>query len=202
MASSAFNVEIEHFIMPIRGLYKEYITTVDELMTKNPEILKNKVIYTASVRDGYLIYELFGDNEEGQIVKEQVQMWICDNHLEVTNNVSAALRAKKLSFASWFRISEENRSPDELLVYCLSKMSKRHTVIFNKNIPWTTLSNNISYNEVEIAKQSTVQLIYVGISKYAIIKPAPQPEPSNTVNEPAATIRKQKSTGKTTCRTT
>ena len=75
---------------------------VDALTTKNPEILKNKVVNTASVRDGYLIYELFGDGEEGEIVKEQVQTWICDNRLEGTNSVSATLRAKKMSFASWF----------------------------------------------------------------------------------------------------
>ena len=91
MASSAFDPEIECFITPIHGLYKEYITTVDELTTKNLEILKNKVVDTASVCDGYLIYELFGDGEEGEIVKEQVQTWICDNRLEVTNNVSATL---------------------------------------------------------------------------------------------------------------
>ena len=79
MASSVFDPEIERFITPIRGLYKEYITTVDELTTKNPEILKNKVVDTGSVRDGYLIYELFGDGEEGEIVKEQVQTWICNS---------------------------------------------------------------------------------------------------------------------------
>ena len=124
MASSAFDPDIERFITPICGLYKEYITMVNELTTKNPEILKNKVVDTASVLDGYLIYELFGDGEEGEIVKEQVQRWICDNHLEVMNNVSATLRAKKMSFASWFRMSKENRSPDELLIYCLSKTSK------------------------------------------------------------------------------
>ena len=190
MASSVFAPEIEHFIMPIRGLYKEYIITVDAFTTKNPEILKNKVVDTASVRDGYLIYELFGDGEEGEIVKEKVQTWICDNRLEVTNSVSATLRAKKMSFASWFRMSEENRSPDKLLIYCLSKMSKRHTVIYNNNFTWSTLSNNIAYNDVEIAERSSVQLIYVGVSKYAIIKPAPPPEPSNTVNEPVATPRK------------
>ena len=102
MASSAFDPEMERFIKPIRGLYKEYITTVEELTTKNPDILKNKVVDTASVHDGYLIYELFGDGKEGEIVKEQVQTWICDNRLEVMNNVSATLRAKKMSFASWF----------------------------------------------------------------------------------------------------
>ena len=103
MASSVFDPEIERFIMPIRGLYKEYITTVDALTTKNPEILKNKVVVTASVRDGYLIYELFGDIEEGEIVKEQVQTWICDNLFEVTNSVSATLRAKKMSFLVGFK---------------------------------------------------------------------------------------------------
>ena len=91
MASSAFDPEIERFIMPIRGLYKEYITMVEELMTKNQDILKNKVVDTASVHDGYLIYELFGDGEEGEIVKEQIQTWICDNRLEVMNGVSATL---------------------------------------------------------------------------------------------------------------
>ena len=179
MASSVFDSEIEHFIKPIRGLYKEYITMVEELTTKNLDILKNKVVDTASVCDDYLIYELFGDGEEGEIVKEQVQTWICDNHLEVTNSISTTLRAKKISFANWFRMSEENRSPDELLIYCLSKMSKQHTVIFNKSFPWSTLNNYISYNDVEIAERSTVLLIYVGVSKYAIIKLAPQPEPSN-----------------------
>ena len=47
MASSAFDPEIECFITPIHGLYKENITTVDELTTENPEILKNKIVDTA-----------------------------------------------------------------------------------------------------------------------------------------------------------
>ena len=55
---------------------------------------------------------------------------------------------------------------------------------------------------MEIAEQSTVLLIYVGVSKYAIIKPALQPEPTNTIKEPVATPRKRKTTRKTTCRTT
>ena len=63
-------------------------------------------------------------------------------------------------------------------------------MIFNKSFPWSTLSNYISYNDEEIAEQSTVLLIYVGVSKYTIIKPAPQPELSNTIKEPVATPRK------------
>ena len=150
MAASAFNYEIERFITPIRGLYKEYIISVEDLCLKNPELFENKVVDTASVHDGYLIYELYGDGEEGEIMKEQVQTWICDNRLDITRAVSTTLRAKDISFGSWFRMSEENRSPDELVVYCLSKITKKHTVILNKSFAWSTISNYISYSDLEI----------------------------------------------------
>ena len=84
MTNSVFNYKIEHFITPIRGLYKEYIISVEDLRTKNPELFENKVVDTASVHDGYLIYELYGDGEEGEVMKEKVQTWICDNRQDVT----------------------------------------------------------------------------------------------------------------------
>ena len=203
MAASVFNYEIEHFITPIRGLYKEYVISVDDLRVKNPEIFENKVVETDSIRDGYLIYELYGDGEEGEVIKEQVQTWICDNCLDVTRAVSTTLRAKEISFGNWFRMSEENRSPDELIVYCLSKMSKKHTVILNKSFAWSTLSNYISYSDVEIMQCSSVVLIYVGVSKYAILKPSwacTPPSPKTLPGTPAKAT-KRKPACKTTCRT-
>ena len=200
MVASAFNYEIERFITLIRGLYKEYIISVEDLHVKNPELFKNKVVDTATVRDGHLIYELYGDGEEGEIVKEQVQTWICDNWQDVTRAVSTTLRAKETSFGSWFRSSEENRSPDELIVYCLSKMFKKHTVILNKSFAWSTLSSYISYSDLEIMQRSSIVLIYVGVSKYAVLKP------SWTVKTPEVTpptptkTRKRKAASKTTCR--
>ena len=159
MAASVFDYEIECFITPICGLYKEYVLSVKDLRFKNPEIFENKVVDTESVHDGYLIYELYGDREEGEIVKEQVQTWICDNQQDVTRAVSTTLRAKEIAFGDWFRMSEENRSPDELVIYCLSKMFRRHTVILNKSFAWSTLSNYISYSDLEIKQRSSVVLI-------------------------------------------
>ena len=71
-------------------------------------------------------------------------------------------------------VARRDRSPDELMVYCLAKMSKCHTVIFNKSFCWSTLCNYISYTDSEIVEQSTVLLIYVGVSKYAIIQSKPK----------------------------
>ena len=172
MAASVFNCEIERFITPIRGLYKEYIISVEDLRVKNPELFENKVVDTSTVRDGQLIYELYGEGEDGEIVKEQVQTWICDNRQDVTRAVSTTLRAKETSFGNWFRSSEENRSPDELIVYCLSKMSMKHTMILNKSFAWSTLSNYMSLSDLEIMQRSSIVLIYVGLSKYAVLKPS------------------------------
>ena len=203
MAASAFDVEIERFIKPIRGLYKEYVTTIDEFMDKNEEMMEDRIIISDSIRDGFLVYEMFGDGEEGELVREKVQTWICDNRMDVTNAVSTTLRAKKVTFGDWFRSSEENCSPDELIVYCLSKMSRRHTVIFNKSFCWSTLCNSISYTDSEIVERSTVLLIYVGVSKYAIIQSKPKiphdiGKPSNT--KKVGKTKKKTTPKKRTCR--
>ena len=200
MAASVFNYEIECFITPIRGLYKEYIISVEDLRLKNPELFENKVVDTASVHDGHLIYELYGDGEDGEIMKEQVQTWICDNRQDVTRAVSTTLHAKETSFGNWFRSSEENKSPDELIVYCLSKMIKKHMVILNKSFAWSTLSNYISYSDLEIMQRSSIVLIYVSVSKYAVLKPSwtvktPEESPQTPTKN-----RKRKAPSKTTCR--
>ena len=200
MADSVFNYEIERFITPIRGLYKEYITSVEDLRVKNPELFESNVVDTAPVRDGHLIYELYGDGEEGEIVKEQVQTWICDNRQDVTRAVGTTLCAKETSFRSWFRSSEDNRSPDELIVYCLSKMFKKHTVILNKSFAWSTLRNYISYSDLEIVQRSSVVLIYVGINKYAVLKPSWTVKPPEVITPTLTKTRKLKTAAKTTCR--
>ena len=111
MATSAFDVEIERFIKPIRRLYKAYVTTIDDFMDTHEEMMEDRIIISDSIRDGFLVYEMFGDGEDGEHVRENVQTWICDNRMEVTSAVSTTLRAKKSTFSEWFRASEDDRSP-------------------------------------------------------------------------------------------
>ena len=196
MAASAFDFEIERFIKPIRGLYKEYVTTIDDFMINHEEMMEDRIIVSDSIRDGFLVYEMFGDGEDGEQVRENVQTWICDNRMEVTSAVSTTLRAKKVTFGEWFRSSENDRSPDELIVYCLAKMSNRHTVIFNKSFCWSTLRNYMSYTDSEIVDRSSVLLIYVGVSKYAIIQA--KPKIPYDIGKPPNSKKRGRTTKKTT----
>ena len=82
-------------------------------------------------------------------------------------------------------------------------MSRRHTVIFNKSFCWSTLCNYISYTDSEIVERSTVLLIYVGVSKYAIIQSKPKipydiGKPSNT--ERGGKTKMKTTPKKRTCR--
>ena len=95
MATSAFDIEIERFIKPIRGLYKEYVTTIDEFMDKNEEMMEDRIIISDSIRDGFLVYEMFGDGEDGEHVRENVQTWICDNRMEVTSAREYHIKGQK-----------------------------------------------------------------------------------------------------------
>ena len=49
----------EAFIKPIRGLYKEYIVTVDGFKENNAELLKGRWIDTRHGSDGDKIYKLY-----------------------------------------------------------------------------------------------------------------------------------------------
>ena len=82
----------ERFIVPIRGLYLENRISVEEFKERNAGLMKNRWIETVSSDKGEKIYELFDPNGDGEIIKEALQEWLCDNRLEVTNCISIALR--------------------------------------------------------------------------------------------------------------
>ena len=54
------------------------------------------------------------------IVKENLQEWLCDNRLEVTECISITLRNHEGTYSEWFRYVDGCSSPDELALYCLS----------------------------------------------------------------------------------
>ena len=82
----------ERFIVPIRGLYLENKIRVDEFKDRNAGLMKNKWIETVSRDNGGKIYELYDPDGKGEIIKEALQEWLCDNRLEITQCINIALR--------------------------------------------------------------------------------------------------------------
>ena len=72
----AFN---ELFIKPLQGLYKDQMISVDEFKERNPTLMKNRWIDTQHGKSGEKFYELYDPDQEGELIKESLQEWLCDH---------------------------------------------------------------------------------------------------------------------------
>ena len=190
----------ECFIVPIRGLYLEHKISVEDFKDRNAGLMKNRQIETVASDKGDKIYKLFDLDTDGELVKESLQEWLCDNRLEVTQCISIALGNHELSYAGWFKYVDDKSGPDELALYSLSRKYGIHTSVYNKSYVWTTLMNHMSRSDDEIFRLSGVNLVYLGEMTYGIIREihAPQLDVINPAPKPHGHLSKK--SGKVTCR--
>ena len=192
---TAFN---ELFIKPICGLYKDHALSVDEFKEKNATLMKNSWIDTQHGDSGEQIYELYNPKQDGEIVKELLQEWFCDNQNEITQCIGITLQNHERSYAEWFKYVDDRSGPDELALYELSRKHGIHTAIFNKSYVWTTLPDHVLWSDEEIISLCGVNLVFLDYTTYGIIKDIRAPNPTDTKKTPAPTPAHRKS-NKTTC---
>ena len=190
----------EQFVTPIRGLYLEHAISIEDFKDCNVELMKNRWIDTTHGNKGEKIYELFDPGSDGEIVKESMQEWLCDNRHQITECISIALRNHEFTYAEWFKYVDAQCGPDELALYSLARKYGIHTSVYNKSYVWTTLMNHISRTDEEIFKLSGVNLVYLGPTVYGIIREIHTPQPGTVVLKPGPSTNSSKRTGKTTCR--
>ena len=193
-------VNSEQFITPIHGLYSEHTISVEDFKDGNAGLIKNHWIDTSYCDKGEKIYELFDPYTEGEIVKESIQEWLCDNRHKVTQCIGIALCNHELSYAEWFKFVDNSSGPDELALYSLSRKYGIHTSVYNKSYVWTTLMNHVSRSDEEIFGLSGVHLVYLGLTKYGIIRDIRVRQTDSIPNPPKPSRNSSKRAGKVTCR--
>ena len=92
----------ELFIKPIHSLYDDHAITVEEFKDRQEDIVRSRWVDTMHGKNGLKIYGLFDPTIDSEIVKENLQEWLCDNRFEVTECISIALRNHKCTYAEWF----------------------------------------------------------------------------------------------------
>ena len=81
----------ELFIKPICGLYGDHAITIEEFKDRHENIVRNQWVDTTHGKNGLKIYGLFDPTIDSEVVKENLQEWLCDNRFEVTECISIAL---------------------------------------------------------------------------------------------------------------
>ena len=160
---------VNNLLLQFRGLYLEHVISIEDFKHRNIELMKNRWIDTTHGNKGEKIYELFDLDTDGEIVKESMQEWLCDNRHQITECISIALRNHEFTYAEWFKYVDVQSGPDELALYSLSRKYGIHTSVYNKSYVWTTLMNHISRTDEEIFKLSGINLVYLSPTVYGII---------------------------------
>ena len=160
------------------------------------------------------IFELFGQfsGKSGNEVREDLLVWINENKTEVQTCFKIVLDHKGYNLSYWMTKMSHIQTPaDDIAIYCLAQMYKRHVIIHTLRFPWSTLSQQCKMSVKEIMACSEIKLLLLGDGKFVEIRnihtptlPGTWPCPThNTRNgktpHTETTINKRKRT-KTTCR--
>ena len=107
---------------------------------------------------------MFGifSNENAANVRAGMLAVICldlDYYKSVSNVI---LGFKNINIDQWMNvISKPNVAADELAIFAQSKMYGKHTVIYNKARPWSTLDPPYLMSEAELHDNCQIHLVYV-----------------------------------------
>ena len=188
----------ELFIKPIWGLYKDQVISVDDFKERNVSLMRNEWIDMLHGSSGEKIYELYDPGQEGELIKEGLQEWLCDNRHEITECIGIALRNHEKSYAEWFRYVDSRSGPDELALYSLSRKHGVQTAIYNKSYVWTTLADHVLRSDQEIYALCAVNLVFLDETTYGIIRDIRVPNPTDVQQTtPPGTAGRKKTTKKT-----
>ena len=177
----------------------EHAISTEEFKDRNASVMKNRWIDTQHGSAGEKIYELYDPENEGELIKESFQEWLCDNHNEITQCIGIALRNHEKSYAEWFRYVDSRSGPDELALYGLSRKYGIQTAVFNKGYVWTTLADHVLRSDEEIISLCGVNLLFLDETTYGIIRKIRAPNPITVEQKTPAGKSRQKTT-KMTCR--
>ena len=159
----------ELFVRPICGLYADQAMTVEEFKDRHERFAKNRWVDTSHGKNGLKIYGIFDPNTDCEIIKENLQEWLCDNRHEVTECISITLRNHEHTYVQWFKYVDDNSGPNELALYCLSRKIGIHTAVFNKSYIWTTFADHTTHSDEEIMCLCGVNLMFLVPTKYGIL---------------------------------
>ena len=119
------------------------------------------------------IFKLFGQflGKSGNEVCEDLLVWISENKTDVQTCVKIVLDHKGYNLSYWMtKMSHIQTLADDIAIYCLTRMYKRHVIIHTSRFPWSTLSRQCKMTVEEIMACSEIKLLLLGDGKFAEIR--------------------------------
>ena len=110
------------------------------------------------------MFSLFGEfsNQVGTEVRDTMIGWSYDNFRLLERVFKVALDQRKTTLREWLeKMADEHTPGDELALYVLARMYRRHVYVYTQMFWWTTLLYSLPVTEQELLSQCEVVLVYV-----------------------------------------
>ena len=110
------------------------------------------------------LFNLFGEfsDQTGSIVHDNMVGWAFDNYRLLENVCKIAMEQHKTTLQGWInKMVSEQMPGDEIALYILSRMYRKHAFVYTQMFWWTTLLYTWPVQEKEIMDKCEVVLVYM-----------------------------------------
>ena len=110
------------------------------------------------------MFSLFGEfsNQAGTEVRDTMIGWSYDNFRLLERVFKVALDQRNITLRVWLdKMADKHTPGDELTLYVLARMYRRHVYVYMQMFWWTTLLYTLPVTEQELLSQCEVVLVYV-----------------------------------------
>ena len=143
---------------------------------------KRFVTSTNRVLPGAL-FELFGEysSESSTVVRDNLVGWTYDNYREIKTATNVALTQRKIELKEWIQEMADEKTPgDEIALYILCKMYRRHAFVYTRKWWWTTLLYKMPSSAEELIKKCDKTLVFIKHGVFGEIKAIRIPDIKHT----------------------
>ena len=115
------------------------------------------------------LFELFGEfsDQTGSIVHDSMVGWAYDNYRLLENVCKIAMDQRKTTLQGWIiKMVKEQTPGDEIALYILSRMYRKHTFVYTQMFSWTTLLYTWPVQEKEIIDKCEIVLVYMKLGVF------------------------------------
>ena len=169
-------VEVNEF--PQGALYLRYWLDTSICISEYERVNKpvKRVINKSVILDTFAQYSTYSTAELRKMIKKEVETnWAWYEEL-----FGICLRMRMTPMKKWLHNQSLKSVPgDEMTIFVLSVIFRRHTIVYTKTRPWTTYAVTPNMSIEELHNQCETHLMYLGGGIFGIIHPRPYSIPTH-----------------------
>ena len=174
--SESDSVEVNEF--PQSALYLRYWLDTSICISEYERVNKpvKRVINKSVILDTFAQYSTYSTAELRKMIKKEVET----NWAWYEEVFGICLRMRMTPMKKWLHNQSLKSVPgDEMTIFVLSVIFRRHTIVYTKTRPWTTYAVTPNMSIEELHNQCETHLMYLGGGIFGIIHPRPYSIPTH-----------------------